>query len=179
MNANEALALRRETAVRKQSAVSSHCRRLAFLIFGLAIAATIGAQTKPHTPAHAPSAAEQVIAAERETQVDASKFDLQALHNLLLPEFIQADNQILTRGDVLDQLQRASVLPCTFGVVKMDHVKVTFLEPTIATLVYHYTQPFSCRGRSASADANVSTVWVNRDGRWRAQLHTEIFTSIK
>lgn len=154
-------------------------RPLVMLAVIFAMSAAISAQSKPHTSARTSSAADEVVAAEREMQVDAARFDLEALHKLLLPEFIEADNQILSKSDVIDQAQRASLLPCSFGPVRMDHIKVTFLDPDIATLVYHFAESLTCRSSSATVDANVSTVWVHRDARWRAQLHTEIYTAVK
>ena len=94
------------------------------------------------------------------------------LSKLLLPDFINVEEQIWNRDQVLNFVKQFHE-HCTLAPVKLVDPHVTFLTPDIATLVYHATETATCGTRTLSGDTNISTVWLRRDGRWQMHLHTE------
>lgn len=94
------------------------------------------------------------------------------LSNLILPDFINVEEQIMNRDQVLTFVKQFHA-QCTLAPVKLLDPQVTFLDPDIATLVYHATETPTCGTHTMSGDTNISSVWVRRDGRWQMQLHTE------
>ena len=94
------------------------------------------------------------------------------ISKLLLPDFINVEQQIWNRDQVLNFVKQFHA-HCTLAPVKLVDPHVTFLTPDIATLVYHATETPTCGTRTLSGDTNISTVWVRRDGRWQMHLHTE------
>jgi hypothetical protein len=101
--------------------------------------------------------------------VDGNAVDLS---KLLLPDFINVEEQIWNRDQVLAFIKQFHE-QCTLAPVKLVDPRVTFLTPDIATLVYHATETPTCGTRTLSGDTNISTVWLRRDGRWQMHLHTE------
>jgi hypothetical protein len=94
------------------------------------------------------------------------------ISKLLLPDFINVEQQIWNRDQVLNFVKQFHA-HCTLAPVKLVDPHVTFLTPDIATLVYHATETPTCGTRTLSGDTNISTVWGRRDGRWQMHLHTE------
>ena len=94
------------------------------------------------------------------------------LSKLLLPDFINVEEQIWNRDQVLTFVKQFHV-QCTLAPIKLLDPHVIFLSPDIATLVYHATENATCGAHTESSDTNISTVWVYRDGRWQMHLHTE------
>ena len=102
--------------------------------------------------------------------------DTASLSNLLLPDFINVEEQRMNRSEVL-AFVKAFHERCTLAPVEILNPKVTFLSSDIATLVYHAIESPTCGTHSTSGDTNVTTVWVRRDGRWQMHLHTEYATT--
>lgn len=94
------------------------------------------------------------------------------LSKLLLPDFINVEEQIWNRDQVLTFIKQFHE-HCTLAPVELVDPHVIFLTPDIATLVYHATETPTCGTRTLSGDTNISTVWLRRDGRWQMHLHTE------
>jgi uncharacterized protein (TIGR02246 family) len=94
------------------------------------------------------------------------------LSKLLLPDFISVEEQIWNRDQVLAFVVRFHQ-QCSLSPIKLLDPQVKFLGPDIATIVYHATESPTCGTRTMSAETNISTVWVHRDGRWQMHLHTE------
>ena len=102
--------------------------------------------------------------------------DAASLSNLLLPNFMNVEEQRMNRSQVLTFVRRFHER-CTLAPVEILTPKVTFLSSDIATLVYHATESPTCGERTLSGDTNITTVWVRRDGRWQMHLHTELPTT--
>ena len=94
------------------------------------------------------------------------------LSKLLLPDFVNVEEQIWNRDQVLAFVKQFHE-HCTLAPVKLVDPRVTFLTPDIATVVYHTTETPTCGARTLSGETNISTVWFRRDGRWQMHLHTE------
>jgi hypothetical protein len=130
----------------------------------LSIAASAYAQT-----ANAP---DTIIAQENafwKAYVDANTADLS---KLLLPEFVNVEEQLMNRDQVLTFVKQFHQ-QCTLAPVKLLDAQVVFLSADIATLVYHATETPTCGTHTMSGDTNITTIWVRRDGRWQMHLHTE------
>ncbi|HLY42590.1 MAG TPA: nuclear transport factor 2 family protein [Terracidiphilus sp.] len=151
-------------------------RFLSSAMLALLQCAVVFAQ-KPRPQAHPVSIEGQVIAAETVFQKDESTANLTALKGLLLPDFVEADREIMNRDQLLNLIQRAHSIPCQFGDATVEHPIVTFLDPDIATIAYHSKQNLTCGGHVLVAEANISSVWVNTAGHWKARLHAEIVTA--
>ena len=94
------------------------------------------------------------------------------LSKLLLPEFINVEEEFMSRDQVLAFVGQFHQ-HCTLAPVKLLDPHVVFLTADIATLVYHATETPTCGTRTLSGDTNITTVWVRRDGHWQMHLHTE------
>ena len=98
--------------------------------------------------------------------------DTADLSKLFLPEFINVEEQLMNRDQVLAFVGQFHQ-HCTLAPVKLLDPHVVFLSADIATLVYHATETPTCGNQTMSGDTNITTVWVRRDGRWQMHLHTE------
>jgi hypothetical protein len=94
------------------------------------------------------------------------------LSRLVLPDFINVEEQIWNRDQVLTFVKRFRE-NCTLAPVTLVDPQVVFLTHDIATLVYHATETPTCGIRTLSGETNISTVWLRREGRWQMHLHTE------
>ncbi len=94
------------------------------------------------------------------------------LQKVLLPDFINVEQEIWNRDQVLTFIRQFHE-HCTLAPVKLVDPHIVFLTPDIATLVYHATETPTCGIRTLSGETNISTVWLRRDGRWQMHLHTE------
>jgi hypothetical protein len=118
------------------------------------------------------SAPDTIIAQENafwKAYVSANTADLS---KLLLPDFINVEEEFMTRDQVLAFVGQFHQ-HCTLAPVKLLDPHVVFLTADIATLVYHATETPTCGTRTLSGDTNITTVWVRRDGHWQMHLHTE------
>lgn len=156
----------------------TRARRLSYAASALALCLCAhAAQSKPHPRPHAMSVADQVIAAQIAFNKNEAAANLVALKNMLMPDFVQADKAILNREQLIDLLQRGHSLPCHFGTETIEHPVVTFLDPDIATIAYHSAENDSCGGLTLHEEANISAVWINAGGVWKARVRSEIITS--
>jgi hypothetical protein len=94
------------------------------------------------------------------------------LSKLLLPGFVNVEEQIQNREQVLEFVKEFHS-HCTLAPVKILDPSVSFLGPEVATIVYHSVEAPTCGTQTASGETNVSSVWLHRDGRWQMHLHTE------
>jgi hypothetical protein len=94
------------------------------------------------------------------------------LSKLFLPEFINVEEQVMNRDQVLAFVGQFHQ-QCTLAPVKLLDPHVVFLSADVATLVYHATETPTCGTHTMSGDTNITTVWVRRDGHWQMHLHTE------
>lgn len=144
------------------------------LLLALASGVFAGAQAKKPGETAPSAAAREIIA--RETALQKSEIDLNfaALEKLMVPEYFELSQSFMNRDQVFAMLRRVSESGCRIQPVKMKDAKVTFLSPDIATVVYRATQTGTCYSRTFSVDANITTLWVQRDGRWQAEMHSEL-----
>jgi hypothetical protein len=118
------------------------------------------------------TASDTIIAQENafwKAYVNANTADLS---KLFLPEFINVEEQLMNRDQVLAFVGQFHQ-QCSLAPVKLLDTHVVFLSADIATLVYHATETPTCGTHTMSGDTNITTVWVRRDGRWQMHLHTE------
>ncbi len=56
---------------------------------------------------------------------------------------------------------------------KIEDAEVRLLQDGVALVVYKVHENLTVDSEKVSMDASDSSVWVNREGRWRCALHTE------
>ena len=115
----------------------------------------------------------EVMAAEVEFQRDENTFNVAALKRLMPSDGIEVQDEIMNRDRVLEILTRFRGLPCHLSPVKMEDADVALLSGNVATIVYRGSETLTCGRRSATIQDNISGVWVRKDGRWQAQIHTQ------
>lgn len=113
-----------------------------------------------------------IISAEELFWTNYTTGNTKALADQLGPDFINVEQKIWTRDQVLSFV-KLFTSKCTLAPVKLVDPRVTYITPEVATIVYQATEAPTCNGGTTSGDVNVSTVWINRAGRWQMQLHTE------
>lgn len=115
---------------------------------------------------------EEILACEEAVYATflGPKPDVEALGKLLTPDFlyIQWQGIIWTKEENLSSLASGVV----FSSIEIKEPRVKQLSPTSAVIVARVLIEASAGGRNLSTDNLTSTVWVKRDGRWLAQLHT-------
>jgi hypothetical protein len=141
--------------------------------------ATPPAWSQSRLPAHPASGASEIIATEVTFQRFKANGNTGELEKMMLSEFVEIEQQLMTRDQVLAQVRRIQSSPCRLAQVKMIEPKVTLLSPEIATIVYRASQAVTCGSNSFTLLANVSSVWVRRDGRWQLEIHAEYVDSAK
>jgi hypothetical protein len=63
--------------------------------------------------------------------------------------------------------------PCEFKSYSFSGFKVTRLDPTTALATYIAEQEKTCGGQKQPSKMAVTTLYVNRKGKWRAAFHQE------
>ncbi|WP_260739837.1 nuclear transport factor 2 family protein [Tunturiibacter lichenicola] len=81
---------------------------------------------------------------------------------------IDSDGVLYSGQENLPYLQSIAVSSFT-----IKNPSVRELSSTSAVIVAHVKWDGTRDGHQVSADILSSTVWIKRDGKWRAQLHTE------
>lgn len=138
-------------------------RRISLLI-ALAIIPALHAQSTPKST--------DIIAAENLFWTNYVAGDTAALSRQFAPDFTSVEEEVQT-GDQILSFVKMFHEHCSLAPVKLVDPHVSFLTPTIATIVYHATESPTCGDKSMSGDTNISTVWVYREGAWVMHLHTE------
>jgi hypothetical protein len=140
----------------------------------LATARGANGQAKKTGEAAVSAEAKEIIAQELLLQRYEIEFNFAGMEKLMLPDFIELSESIKNRDQVLAGLRRVSESGCRVQPIKMKNARVAFLSPEIATLVYSATQTGTCYSQSLTINANVATLWVRRDGRWQAEVRSEL-----
>ncbi len=120
-----------------------------------------------------------IVTSEAAFQKFEAEQNIPELQKLALTDFVEADRSMMSRDDLFAMLRKVHALGCQIGPVKMIEPKVSFLAPEVATIVYHASQTGTCGEHSLTAEAEISTVWIHRDGRWQAAVHTEFISAEK
>lgn len=144
------------------------------VLVALAVGPGAHAQTKKPGDVADSVVAKEIIAREIAFQKSEIDFNYAALEKLMTPEYFELSQSFMNREQVFATLRRVSDGGCRIQPVKMIDARVAFLTPEIATLVYRATQAGTCYGRAFSVEANISTLWVRRDGRWQVEMHSEL-----
>ena len=147
------------------------------LLVALAAGPLANTETKQLSDAAASAAAKEIVAREIAFQKSEIDFNYAALEKLMAPEYVELSQSFMNRDQVFAMLRRVSESGCRVQPIKMKDARVTFLSPDIATVVYRATQTGTCYSRTYSVGANISTLWIQRDGRWQAAMHSELLAA--
>ena len=98
--------------------------------------------------------------------------DVEAFQKLTLPDhlYITHWGVIWTREENVISLKGGVV----FSSIQIKNSQVRKLSPTSALIVARVLIEAAAGGDNLSTETLTSTVWVKRDGKWLAQLHTSI-----
>jgi hypothetical protein len=83
---------------------------------------------------------------------------------------IEATGVLMTKTENVAQLNHL-----TFSSFKIEDPQVRSLSLSSALIVARVRFSGTADGHSMSGETLTSTVWVKRDNKWLAQLHTETF----
>ncbi|HEY8051692.1 MAG TPA: nuclear transport factor 2 family protein [Steroidobacteraceae bacterium] len=93
--------------------------------------------------------------------------DLATVESLLAPGFLEVEDTISTRDQVLGFLKS-----CTVNSFAIHSHQTRMLTPDIAIIVYPVQTDVTCGSDKVSGEFNDSTTWVRHSGKWQAVLHT-------
>ena len=94
--------------------------------------------------------------------------DLTALRSLILLDFVYVSDKIENREQMLAGI--GSCDPAHFNVIQPRAITAT---QDVAIITYRAGQDLGCGSGHKIGDVNVTSTWVNRDGQWLLQAHTE------
>jgi hypothetical protein len=91
---------------------------------------------------------------------------------LVLPDYLYINFRgvIWTREENAISLNSGVV----FSSIQIKNPQVRKLSPTSALIVARVLIEAAAGGQNLSTEILTSTVWVKKDGKWLAQLHTSI-----
>jgi hypothetical protein len=95
--------------------------------------------------------------------------DLVTLQALFLPDFVEVEKSILTREQVM-----ANLNTCTLVGFNMHNHQTRVLSSDAVVIAYSGSNEFTCGESHLKGNYNATTTWVLRNGRWVVQVHTEI-----
>jgi len=151
-------------------------RPLLVLAFFLASSSCF-AQTAPSGTSQAMPGTDEILAQEQLLWKLYASGDLEGLDKLILPEFTSISRKKIAGRDEILAATKQNQRTCTVDPVTIKHPLITMLSPDTATIVYVATIKRTCDNLKGKSENNMSTVWVRRDGAWKAHLHSELVTS--
>jgi hypothetical protein len=114
----------------------------------------------------------EILACEKKVYATfiGPKPDVDALEQLLLADYlyIQFNGNIWTKEENIRSLQGGVV----FSSIEITDPQVKMLSSTSAVIVARVLIKAASGDRDLSNETLTSTVWVKRDNKWLAQLHT-------
>ena len=93
--------------------------------------------------------------------------DLATVESLLAPGFLEVEDTISTRDQVLGFLKS-----CTVNSFTIHSHQTRMITPDIAIIVYPVQMDVTCGSNKETGEFNDSTTWVRHSGKWEAVLHT-------
>jgi len=140
----------------------------AILVFGLAlerpmISAAAAQAPDSHDAKTSPSSLQQQIVAKEREGLDALKAgNLEQFANLT------ADDAVLV--DAQGPASKAQVMKNVAGFnltdYSMEDVRFVQLSPTSGLIVYKISEKGVSRGKEFAAQAYISSIWAEREGKW-------------
>jgi hypothetical protein len=146
---------------------------LAFFLAG----SSCFAQTAPPAAAQAMPGTDEILAQEQLLWKLYASGDLDGLDKLILPDFTSISRKKISNRDEILAATKQNQAKCSVEPVVIKHPLINVLSPDAATIVYVATIKRTCDNLKGKSESNMSTVWVRRDGVWKAHLHSELITS--
>jgi hypothetical protein len=94
--------------------------------------------------------------------------DLAALQSMMTEDYLSVEDGVKTREQVIQFLGRCRLTDINLS----DQQDLAISKDTVATL-YRISEDALCGDKHYTGTYIATTVWVLRNGRWRARLHTE------
>jgi hypothetical protein len=94
--------------------------------------------------------------------------DFKAFKDMVLPDFVVATDTLQGADEFT-----ASLKKCEFGRNGLENHQIRMLGQNAAVINYRLTSEISCSKQNRGGRFNATTIWVLKDGKWLAQLHTE------
>lgn len=139
--------------------------KLRLAVLGIALAGSAGAQTANHAAAE-----KQILANETAVNAAFEKHDTATIQKYILAEAVQVDPS--GPGSVADFLKMLPEMKIEPGW-KIELSKVLWIDDSTAVHMYKWTGKATMTGQALPSPTWSSTVWVMRNGQWRAAFHQE------
>ena len=134
------------------------------------------AQSGASTSASDPFGKDEIVSQEESFWTYYVSGNSTELEKLILPDFFGIAKKVLSRDDVLAEMNRLHQT-CTLSPVTPSNPQVAILSHDVATISYSATVSKTCDEKTIKSDKNITAVWVRRDGRWQMHIHTEYTAS--
>lgn len=132
-------------------------------------APTERARKTPAPPKGESISANDLEARERQLLEALKRGDVQAFGTFLADDAVEVTAQGLhSKAQILETLKGARLLEYT-----MADLKTTQIDKDASLITYRTTGKFSAQGQEGSFDAQATTLWVRRNGKWLAFFHQE------
>jgi hypothetical protein len=94
--------------------------------------------------------------------------DFRAFKSTLLPDFLVVTSTLQNADQFADSLKK-----CDIGMWSLENKQIRMLSNDAAVINYRLRTNITCGNQVLSGQYNATTIWVLRNGKWLAQMHTE------
>jgi len=105
-----------------------------------------------------------------------SQVDIEAFQRWLAWGYLEIDSTGVLYYGQENILMLKSLTVSSFT---MENPQVRTLSPNSAVITANIKWDGTRNGQKTSANVLSSTIWIKRDGKWQAQLHTETASSVQ
>ncbi len=98
--------------------------------------------------------------------------DYDGFKALLLPDFLIVSDKLQSADQFI-----AARVNCTIGASSLQNHQIRRPSREVTVITYRLNSITACGEQKMSDALNETTIWVRRDGKWLAQLHTETVIS--
>ena len=133
-------------------------------------ALTVAVAASAFAQSNRAAAEKQIVANEMAVNKAFEKHDMNAIQKHILPEGAAVDPMGVT--SVPDMLKAITDIKIAPGW-KIESNKVQWIDDNTAVHVYKWTGKGTLMGQPLPSPTWSSTVWVLRNGQWRAAFHQE------
>jgi hypothetical protein len=165
---------------RREGISYTSCMRSVILILLCIAAVCSNAQSAPATEEQSQNLpaprTNEILALEQSVWDLYAKVDIDGLGALMHPDFSNLTTRQLTREETLNDA-RQELQGCSVSPISIVSPAVTVVSPDVALIVYKTKIVKQCGHSHSTMQANMTTVWSRRDGRWKMQMHSAYITS--
>lgn len=138
------------------------------------------AQTAPASRAQSSALpapkADEIVALEQSAWDRYANVDFDGMGEMMQPDYVNLTTAQQTREETLKAM-RQELQGCSVSPVSVVDPAVTVVSPDVALIVYKSKIVKQCGYQRSTTVANLTTVWLRRDGRWKMQMHSAYIIS--